>query len=126
MSLNGVDSDGVARLSVAEHQVCAAAAAESDAIARSEDVFGDRLVVDERAVPRPAVAQAVARAITSDVGVVARHFRAAQAQVVRFAATDGEGTGVDRDATIACHVAHVEMRRWRHGFRPQTVRLRRV
>ena len=43
-----------------EHEVGAAAAAEPDAVAGAQLALGDRLAVDERAVPRRLVAQQVA------------------------------------------------------------------
>ena len=71
-----------------KHEIGAAAAAEADAVARPQLAFGDRLAVDERAVARLLVAQDEAAVFRVDLGVLARHLAAAEAEVVGFAPAD--------------------------------------
>ena len=73
-----------------EHELGAAGAAQADAVAVRERALGDLLVVDVGAVAGLRSRISEPAAVERDFGVVARHFAAGQAKIVRFAAADAE------------------------------------
>ena len=89
-------------------EVGAAAPAEPDAIARAQLALGDRLAVDEGAVPGLAVANLVLARIGGDLGVLARDLAAAEPQVVGLSSPDGKRDVIDGDEALAEHVAYFQ------------------
>src|SRR6185503_5121667 len=110
--LAGAADLGLARQ---EHQVGAAAPAEADAVARLEVALGRRLPVDESAVPRRLVPEDVLALLERDFSMLARHFAAAEPQVVGFAPADGERQAIDRNEARAENVPYFQTRR---GHKP--------
>ena len=98
----GVRAVGVRRtVAGQEHHVGAAGATELDAIAVRQLVLGDRLAVDVGAVARALVAQDPVAVLLDDLGVLARHVAADQAEIALRAAADAEQLLVDRDDALA-------------------------
>ena len=100
------------RVAGQEHDVGAAGAAELDAIAVRQLVLGDRLAVDEGAVARALVAQDPVAVLLDDLGVLARHVAADQAEVALGAAADAQQRLVDRDDALAEAVVYFEPGVW--------------
>ena len=73
-----------------EHELGAAAAADADGVAGFEHAFGDGLAVDVGAEARAAIAEHEAAALLDDLGVIARHFAAAETQIVGLPAANRE------------------------------------
>jgi len=66
------------------------------------------LIVDERAVSRPSVSDEVAVAVTHNLSVVSRHFRAGQMQVASDPAADQKRDLLDRDDPAAEGIGNFE------------------
>ena len=91
-----------------EHQFGAAAAADADGVAGFEHAFGDGLAVDVGAEARAAIAEHEAAAVLDDLGVIARHFAAAETQIVGLPAANRERQLFDGDDPVAERVADFE------------------
>ena len=98
----GVRSIGMRRaVADEEHHVGAAGTAELDTIAVRQLVLGDGLAVDVGAVSRALVAKNPVGVLLDDLGVLARHVAADQAEIALGAAADAEQFLVDGDNALA-------------------------
>ena len=80
--------------------------------------FGHRVAVEERAVARLAVAQNQPAAVEDDLGVLARHLAAREAQIVAVTAANAERKMVERDLTLTRRIVYMQSR---PGHRPQMI-----
>ena len=99
-----------------EHEVCTAATAQADAVARANLDFVDLFAVDEGAVPRCLVPDEELCPVLRDLGVLARDLAAAEAQIVRLPAANRERQAIHIHESLAQHVTYFQPR-GRHNRR---------
>src|SRR5687768_15671106 len=93
-----------------EHHVRPAGASELDAIAMRQLVLGDRLAVDVGAIARSLVAQDPVAVGLDDLGMLARHVAAHQAEIALRPPADAQQGLVDGDDALAESVVDFEAR----------------
>src|SRR4029453_5940065 len=89
-----------------KEQVGAAPPPEPDPAPRPQLALARRLAVHVGAVPRGLVPEQIAAALARDFRMLARHFAAAQTQVVGFAPADRERPVIHGHDALTEHVAY--------------------